>query len=248
MNDISLHKAAADGRLDIIQKALANGYTYYIFILYEAIQYNRMNIIEWIYGANLLNPIKNWTIGYSIAAKYGHLNILKWLYANRIPWDEDTCSCAIKGGHYDVFMWAWNNGAPRTGVCRASMILQYKDPSDVNRMHIALFVHNSGCLCDSYNELYDRIYLSAVDYMYEEEADTIYSVPHQYIQKHSCCNRWTKANEPPSAHRWRTLRIYARIIGRLLCTWKRVLHCRYAPDGNGFICAKQEFEQRRLLL
>ena len=48
----------------------------------------------------------------SFAAEKGDLFALRLLRERGIPWDEDTCAKAIRGGHIELFEWAVENGAP----------------------------------------------------------------------------------------------------------------------------------------
>jgi hypothetical protein len=42
----------------------------------------------------------------------GHFEILLWARKNGCPWDESTCSSAVKGGHLEILKWAFENSCP----------------------------------------------------------------------------------------------------------------------------------------
>jgi hypothetical protein len=249
-------EAIDNGHLHIIQWAVASGIEIDIInvVLFAAILCKQTHILEWLLSTNLLDPITEWPNATYIAAMHGHLQMLQWLREREVPWHPKTCINIIeRSGNYEILKWALENGAPRVDLCRASMISQYASEyycigeNQRKQMKIALLVHNSGCPCSTFNHDIDvRRMLHEDDphhHMYAHKALSTNSVPHDYIQKHTCCDLWTVATtEAPSAHRWRKLRIYARIIGRLMVIWNDIIECRYAPGGVGFVDAKLDFE------
>lgn len=38
--------------------------------------------------------------------------MLKWARENEYPWNEQTCSAAARGGHFEVLKWARENECP----------------------------------------------------------------------------------------------------------------------------------------
>jgi hypothetical protein len=48
------------------------------------------------------------------AAINGHLEILQYLRQNECPWDENTLEGAVREKHWEVAVWAAENGCPGT--------------------------------------------------------------------------------------------------------------------------------------
>nr|WIL02941.1 ankyrin repeat protein [Cedratvirus borely] len=125
-------KAAAEGKLEILQWAAKEGYNTGPVCNCKAHSVN-VETSRWEHGCFLSRNVcssaasggyleilqwaranncywDEWTC--SVAAAGGHLEVLKWVRANGCPWDESTCSQAALKGHLEILQWVRANGCP----------------------------------------------------------------------------------------------------------------------------------------
>jgi hypothetical protein len=71
------------------------------------------------------------------AARVGDLEELKALRAANVPWNNATCSYAAKGGHFDVLLWARENGCPWDNTCASA--------AEGGHLEILKWARENGC-------------------------------------------------------------------------------------------------------
>ena len=99
-------KAAARGKLEMVQWALGGGCGWREVLCRAAAAGGSLRILMWAHANGC--PWDETTC--SEAASSGNLDILRWARVNNCPWDEETCSKAAGGGHLGILQWARDRG------------------------------------------------------------------------------------------------------------------------------------------
>ena len=105
---LSDNVAVRYGQLEILQLAIANGYTCDVTTCYGAAEKGQLEVLQWLRTKGC--PWDECVC--SFAAANGHLDVLKWARENSCPWDENTWTYAVANGHLNVLRWAIENDCP----------------------------------------------------------------------------------------------------------------------------------------
>lgn len=106
--------AAALGRLDIMQWARTNGYTWNNLTCMNAAEYEHFELLQWAHANGAVLSIGC----VYVAANVGNLQIIQWLIANGCPHDfKNIAMDATYEGHLHILEWLKENDNLVPNLC-----------------------------------------------------------------------------------------------------------------------------------
>lgn len=101
--------AISVGRLDTMERMLANGCARHALAGYMAARNGQFRILKCMRSNHYDSNITHTCAG---AAAGGHPHLVQWARANGVHRDSSTCSHAAMHGHFCDLKWARHNGCP----------------------------------------------------------------------------------------------------------------------------------------
>ena len=110
-------RAADKGRLDVLKWLFEKGCPIeHKHVALRAVNSGHVHILQWMKDNGMtgeFHPVKWREYHMRFAAGRGHhLEVVKWLHADGCPWDENACSLAGVGKHWDTLQYLVDNKCP----------------------------------------------------------------------------------------------------------------------------------------
>lgn len=143
----TMHKAASEGNLEILQWFHQIGYSLDERTSANAAATGNIDLLKWIHENG-----GRWDVNVCVeAAENGHLHILKYLLTqtptkNPCPCSAAVCTAAAANGHFEVLQWL-RTSDDKKSVCPWSKYTCTKAAKN-GHTEILRWLHENGCPCE----------------------------------------------------------------------------------------------------